>query len=314
MPIHPVDVAVELLASQQEGNFSVRQALGVGANRALLHRRTRARRWLWHSAGVLGLPGFPDSPRSQLWRAWLDAGDHAMAADTTAAAQHRIEGFQLAPVHLLVPHGGHHRNSIATIHQTRRLVTPVLIRGIPTTPLVRTVLDLAATTKPVRLGRVIDEVVVRGDATLESFAVGLEWMQRTRRAGAVNLERALLGRTHGYVPARSELERLLDAIIATLPCAAPEHEVRLPGRGGAEHRVDRLFRQPPLILEGDGRLWHARLRSMDDDRRRDRHALRLGYPTLRYGWFELTQEAAEVRAELLDVLGLTGGASLLRLG
>lgn len=309
MPVHPVDIAVELIASQQEGNFSVRQALHVGANRPLIHRRVRARRWHWHSAGVLGLPGFPDSPRSQLWRAWLDAGDFAMAAASTAAAQHRIEGYQLAPVHLLVPHGAHHRNSIATIHQTRRLVQPVVIRGIPTTPIVRTVLDLAATTKPVQLGRVIDELVVRGDARLESFASGLEWMQHTRRAGAVNLERALRGRTHGYVPSRSELERVLDAIIATLPCAPPEHEVRLPGRGGAEHRVDRLFRHPPLILEGDGRLWHARLQSMDNDRRRDRHALRLGYPTLRYGWFELTQEAAEVRAELLDVLRLGGAIS-----
>lgn len=311
MPIHPVDVAVELIASEQEGSFSVRQAMRVGANRALIHRRVRAGRWRWHSAGVLGLPGVPDSPRVQLWRAWLDAGDHAMAADATAAAQHRIEGFQLAPVHLLVPHGGHHRNSIATIHQTRRPVKPVVIRGIPTTPIVRTVLDLAATTGAVRLGRVIDEVVVRGDASLESFAAGLEWMQRTRRAGAVHLERALLGRTHGSVPARSELERMLDAIILTLPCARPEHEVRLPGRAGAEHRVDRLFRQPRLILEGDGRLYHARLRSMDDDRRRDRHALRLGYATLRYGWFELTQEAAEVRAELLDVLQL-GGAPMPR--
>lgn len=314
MPPHPVDVAVALFASQQAGNFSVRQALGAGANRELIRRRLRTGRWLSHGPGVCGLPGFPDDEVALVWRAWLDAGPFAMASQTTAAAWHRIEGFRIHPVHLLVPHGAHHHNSIATMHQTRRLPAPVTIRGMPVTPPVRTALDLAAATRPVRLGRVIDELVVRNEANLDAFRTGLEWMQRTRRSGAVNLERALLGRTHGYSPSRSELERMLDAIIATLPCSPPEREVELPGRSGAAHRVDRRFPGPMVIVEGDGRLWHARLRSMDEDRRRDRHAARLGYRTLRYGWFELTQEAEEVREELSDVLGLpTRGAFMSRL-
>lgn len=312
MPPHPVDVAVALFASQQAGNFSLRQVIAAGGNRELARRRVRARRWLDHDHAVYGLPGFPESGWSHLWRAWLDAGPAAMAASTTVLALRRVEGFRIAPVHLLVPHGAHHRNRWATVHQTRRVPQPVLIGGIPTTPLVRAVLDVAAETPPVRLGRVIDEVVVGREANLEAFREGLAWMQRTRRNGAVHLERALLGRTHGYQPPRSELERMLDAVLATLPGAPPEHEVDLPGRAGAAHRVDRLFRDPPLIIEGDSRLYHARLASMDEDRRRDRHALRLGFPTLRYGWFELTEEALEVRAEVLDVLGR--GASASRLG
>jgi very-short-patch-repair endonuclease len=78
----------------------------------------------------------------------------------------------------------------------------------------------------------------------------------------------------------------------------------LPGRAGEPHRVDRLFRSPPLIVEGDGRLWHARLETMDRDRRRDRHALRLGFPTVRFGWHELTNLASEVAEELDALLGV----------
>jgi hypothetical protein len=309
VPPHPVDLAVALFASTQAGNFSLRQALAAGANRALVHRRLTAGRWLAHAPGVYGLPGFPDTPMALLWRAWLDAGPFSMASHRTAAGLARVDGFSITPVQLLVPHGCHHRNSIAAIHQTRRMPTPVVVDGLPRTPLVRTVLDLAAGLGPVRLGRVIDQAVVRDGADLAAIDAGLAWMQRTRRPGAVNLARALDGRTRGYQPPRSELERVLDAIICTLPGPPPRHEVDLPGRHGAAHRVDRLFPEPRVILEGDGRLWHARLQSMDEDRRRDRHAARLGYRTLRYGWFELTREAAEVRAEVLDVLGWGGAFS-----
>lgn len=302
MPPHPVDVAVALFAAHQDGNFSVAQAKDVGATRSLIHRRTSAGRWLVHGPAVIGLPGFPETPRCRLWQALLDAGPVAMASHGSAAALHRLDGFHLGEPEILVPHGAHHRNAAGTVHQTRRMPLPVTAGGIPATPLVRTLLDLAPRLGPVRLGRVLDEVVVRGDASLPAIERGLEWMERTRRAGAVNLARALDGRTRGYVPSRSELERLLDAVLATLPFPAPEHEVTLPNRALEPHRVDRLFRHPPLIVEADGRLWHARLQDLERDRRRDRHALRLGFPTVRYGWTDLTRDAHEVREELLDLL------------
>lgn len=309
MPVHPVDIAVGLLAGRQAGTFSVAQAKAVGADDALIWRRRRAGRWLHPAPGVLSLPGFPENEMFALWVALLDAGAGAMASHATAAALSGSERHRITPVSLLVGHGRHHRNALATVHQTRRLPTPVLVRGIPVTPMVRTVLDMAATEKPVELGRLIDHAVVAHQVRTEAMQSGLEWMQRTRRAGAANLALALEGRTHGYVPPRSELERLLDAIIATLGCAPPEHEVDLPTHPLEPHRVDRLFRVPPLIVEGDGRLWHARLQTMDQDRRRDRRALRLGYPTVRYGWHELRRSAAEVQEELLDLLGLTWSVS-----
>ena len=47
---------------------------------------------------------------------------------------------------------------------------------------------------------------------------------------------------------------------------------------------------------------------MDQDRRRDRRALRLGFPTVRYGWHDLVHSAAEVQEELLDILGRSWSA------
>lgn len=305
MAPHPVDIAVSLLAQQQFGNFSVRQAKAAGADDALIWRRRRAGRWLVRAPAVLGLPGYPPSDRSDLWVALLDAGVGAMASDNSGAALQGLDGFFIRPLSILVPHGAHHRNLMAVVHQTRRMPTPVLRHGIPTTPLVRVLLDVAATTPPIRLGRAIDQAVVEFGASIDAVHRGWEWMHATRRRGATNLGVALEGRTHGYVPTRSELERLLDAIISTLPCPPPRREVNLPTHPTEPHRVDRVFDVRPLIVEGDGRLWHARMAAMENDKRRDRRALRLGYPTVRYSWSDLTTDASEVRAELMDLLGLS---------
>ena len=244
MPIHPVDIAVSLYAGRQSGTFSVAQAKAAGADDALIWRRRRSGRWLHPAPAVLSLPGFPEDGLFQLWVALHDAGPGAMASHETAAARYGSERHRITPVSILVGHGRHHRNQLATVHQTRRLPTPVLVGGIPTTPIVRTVLDVASTAKPVALGRLVDHAVVAHNVRTDALQAGLEWMQKTRRAGAANLSRALDGRTHGYIPRRSELERLLDAIIATLGCPPPEHEVDLPTHPLEPHRVDRLFRVP----------------------------------------------------------------------
>lgn len=305
MAPHPVDVAVALFAQQQLGNFSVRQAKVAGADDALIWRRRRSGRWLGRAPAVLALPGYPPSDRSDLWVALLDAGLQAMGSHNTGAALQGLDGFHFRPLSILVRHGSHHRNGLAVVHQTRRLPTPVLRQGIPTTPLIRVLLDVAESTLPVRLGRAIDQSVVEFGTSLDAIHRGWEWMHATRRRGAANLGVALEGRSHGHIPTRSELERLLDAIIATLPCPPPRREVNLPTHPIEPHRVDRIFDVRPLIVEGDGRLWHARLKAMDDDKRRDRRALRLGYPTVRYSWSDLAHDAAEVRAELMDLLGLS---------
>lgn len=302
MPVHPVDVGVALYAHAQEGNCSVAQVLQVGGDHSLIRRRVRSGRWLRRAPAVIGLADFPHGPRSDLWAAVLDAGAEAMASHDASAALHEVGNTRLHEPSVLVRHGSHHVAALGTVHQTRRFPTAVLLGGIPATPIVRTVLDLAPTRTPLALGRIVDEVALRRPGDLDAIVRGHEWMVRTRRAGSVNLGQALHGRTHGYVPARSELERLLDVIIATLPVAPPRREVDLPNREQVPHRVDRLFDEQRVIVEADGRLWHARMAAMEEDKRRDRRALLQGYSTVRYGWHELHDDAAEVRAELLELL------------
>ena len=299
---HAVDIAMAIVAGEQDQFFARRQVYEHGGDISLIARRLRSKRWHAWTDDVFSHPGVSLTPRGELRIALLHMGPAAMAGFQSGAALHGALKIDMAPPTLLVRHGTHHVAPGATIHQTRLFPEAVIVAGMPCTPPVRTLLDLAAVLDPLELGRVIDDFVVRRLTTLERLDRGLQWTERHRRPGAVTLRKALEGRTHGYVPTGSELERVLDAILMTIPSARAEKEVSLRGRGALPHRVDRLFRNPPLIVEGDGRLWHARLEQMENDRRRDRRALALGFPTVRYGWWELVKTPIEVRRELMDLL------------
>lgn len=54
--------------------------------------------------------------------------------------------------------------------------------------------------------------------------------------------------------------------------------------------VDAAVPESRLLLEADGRSWHARLDDMARDRRRDRAALRAGWETLRFVYRDLVAD------------------------
>lgn len=299
---HPADIAIAIIAQEQDQFFCRRQVHEHGGDNSLIARRVRSKTWLKWTRDVFSHAGVGPTPRGDLRIALLDMGPSAMAGFQSAAALLDAPKMPLAPPTLVMPHAAHHKAAGVTIHQTRLVPKAVTVAGMPCTPPLRTLLDLASVLDVVALGRLIDDFVARRLTSLNAISKGLEWTERHRRPGAVTLRKALEGRTHGYVPTGSELERMLDAILMTIPGLHVEKEVSLRGRRREPQRVDRLVREPPLIVEADGRLWHARLAQMQKDRARDRWALRLGYPTVRYGWWELANTPVEVRTELVDLL------------
>jgi very-short-patch-repair endonuclease len=56
-----------------------------------------------------------------------------------------------------------------------------------------------------------------------------------------------------------------------------------------------------LIIEGDGRRWHARLESMERDRARDNEAVAHGYRVLRFSYWMLRDHPDEVLDVVLRV-------------
>ena len=303
--MHPVDVIVSGLAAAQFGVFSRRQALDAGAPASLVQRRLASGRWSAPVPGVLALPGHPASFRRSLWIAWLAAPATAVVSHWSGGHLHRLPGFAPNRFTLTVPHASAHRNPIARVIQTRAMPPSTeRIDGLPVASVERILCDVARWCGPVKLAALVEEARTAERTNVVRLRREFLRLARSGRDGITTMRGVLDVYADGPSPSRSELERRLDAILDTPPVRA-KREAPLPGREWSSERVDRLFHEPKrLIVEGDGRRWHTRVKDFARDRQRDRDALRAGYPTVRYAYEELTDDPAGVRAELVDLLGI----------
>ena len=60
-----------------------------------------------------------------------------------------------------------------------------------------------------------------------------------------------------------------------------------------------------LVLEADGRRWHARVADFDNDRWRDNQAAALGLRVMRFTYIHLTER----RREVADLISAAGSAT-----
>jgi hypothetical protein len=302
--VHPVDLAASAIAAVQFGVFSRRQALAAGATDALIRRRLANGRWLVAAPGVLALPGHPPSFRRSLWIAWLAAPATTVVSHWSGGHLRHLPGFPPNRLTLTVPHGSTHHNPIARVFQSSAMPTTERIDGLPVASVERVLCDVARLCGPAKLGALVEEARVAERTSVVRLRREFLRLARSGRNGITTMRGVLDKYEDGPTPPRSELERRLDAILDTLPVKA-KHEAPLPGREWSNDRVDRLFDLPRrLIVEGDGRRWHTRVKDFARDRQRDRDALRHGYPTVRYAYEELTDDPSSVRQELLDLLGI----------
>jgi very-short-patch-repair endonuclease len=104
----------------------------------------------------------------------------------------------------------------------------------------------------------------------------------------------------GEPPPASVLERELHTA-AALAGVGVVRQFALPWNYESEIGVvDAAVPDSRLILEVDGRKWHARMEAMAKDRRRDRAAVRAGWQPLRW-MYEDFAEPSVVAVELREI-------------
>ena len=297
-----VDDAIAALAARQHGVFTSAQARAAGATAAMVRTRVLRGQWSRLDHGVLAVAGLPPSFLSDCSAATL-ATPRSAISGRAAAAMHGLIGFDPCAPEVTAPPGVNHRSGLAVVrerteHRTTRR------HGIPVATVDQTVRDLCGRVPYRQLERATDDLLVDRRLHIGQLEDHLVVASATRERGTRDLRRLVEDRADGRAVAESELEPHLHRLVSSAGLPPFLIQPALPWRPDASGRVDALIPDWRLIVEADGRRWHARFADFDTDRRRDAEALAAGYGTFRATWVMLTVEFERT----LDLLRRVGAA------
>lgn len=294
------EARLALLCGRQAGAFSLEQGLAVGFSKRTIYDRATAGTWERQLPGTFVLGGSEGSRVQQLWVAHLAVGSNAVLTHETSALLHGAEQLDTDPIILTNPHRWHHRLPGIFVHQIDdlRRSHQTLWRGLPVSTPSRSVVELGATQSSAMVGRAADDLVRLRRTTYAHVAAVLADVARPGKPGIVRVARMLDERGDGYVPPASELERALFAALEAGGLPPPLRQVPLPGRGPIRGLVDGAYVDAQMVLEADGRRWHARMEAMRSDRARDAQTVRAGWLPMRFVYEQIVHHPDELCADV----------------
>ncbi|MEZ5342357.1 MAG: DUF559 domain-containing protein [Acidimicrobiales bacterium] len=227
-----------------------------------------------------------------------------VASHFSAAWLHGLPTALPALPQLLVPRGDRRRTAIVEVHETLHLPAydVTAARGMPTATMARTLCDIVPIIRGERRNHLIDVALQRfvddssRDHRLQQRA-GPPGSSRNSRAPRVARHQAWV--SHDNL---SELERRLWNVLQQAEIDGGVASSTSPWFDVC--RALSTLRSPDakLIIEADGRTWHATEQAMRTDRARDRRAIKEGWATLRFMWADVTERPLDVIDEIRAVL------------
>lgn len=290
------------VAAKQHGLLGRDQILDLGLSASAIDRRVRAGRWNRELHSVFSVAGVPRTWEFRLMA--LSLGYGALASHRSGAALWRVDGFGQGIPEVVVERGRRLVVPGVRVHQSTDLdrIEPVVRRGIPTTPLDRTVLDLGAVLRIEDYQLVVERVVRSGSLTWRDLLDVLVRHARRGRDGVGRL-RAVLDERYGATPSDSDFEVLVEALLARadLPRPVRQHEVRTRG-GRFVARIDLAYPGQLVAIELDGRSFHSDRHSFERDRERQNQLVLLGWTVLRFTWTQLLEHPERIVAAVHEAL------------
>jgi very-short-patch-repair endonuclease len=266
------------------------QLLARGLSGSALDRALRAGRLHRLHSGVYSQAA-PEllSEDALLIAALLAAGDRAIVSHGSAAWRWQIIPAPPTAVELSVPHRRAKLSGV-TFYRSQALWPGdvVVERGVRTTSVARTALDLAVRYDHRALVRMLAEAEFHHDLRPDEITRTL----RRGHPGSANLRAALDAHAPGHGTVKSELERRFRRLLI-------KHDIELPLRNEeiGPWTVDCLWPEQRLVVELDGG-HHTRPAQATRDDDRDLWLRGHGYTIRRYGEKQLTQQPDAVIEDL----------------
>jgi very-short-patch-repair endonuclease len=287
------DRAVGALAERQHGVVSRRQLLELGVGADAIDPRLRLKRLCPIHRGVYTIGHRLLSQDGRWMAAVLACGPNAVLSHRAAAA---LWGMRAGVwVEVTVADGRRARGGI----QVHRAVLPpderTTHRGIPTTTVPRTLLDLSAVVGKRHLRSALREAEhLRLTDPLSLHDLSARY---PRRPGLRAIRALLAEASIGARIIRSELEERFQEFLIRAGLPLPQTNAVVEG-----YEVDCVWPEQRLIVELDGHASHSPAHAFELDRARDRRLEAAGWRVIRITWRQLEQEPELVEADLRRLL------------
>jgi very-short-patch-repair endonuclease len=289
-----LDRAMGTLAEAQHGVVTRAQLLELGLNRGSITHRIQLGRLVPVHRGVYTIGHRLLSREGRWMAAVLACGRGAVLSHLSAAALWRIRQSDRIEVTTLAGHRG--RSGIFVHRSPLREDERTAHRGIPTTTVPRTLLDLSAVVRPDDLRsalRQAEQLRLTDPLSLSDLAE-----RYPRRPGAATVRALLQEAMRGLNVIRSELEERFQGLLLNAGLPLPQTNQLVEG-----FEVDCVWPQHRLIVELDGRAVHDTRYAFEEDRVRDRILAAAGWRVIRITWRQLHEEPHLVEADLRRLLG-----------
>jgi len=305
MMSHEVLQAVDRILRHQHGAVHRNQALEVGMTRSAINARLRSKAWLRLAPSVLASAAFPSTWKRQYKAAEL-ATPGSKVAGLSAAHLLGWDGFRTRRPEVVSTHTANHRNQLAVVHRAVDVKSTV-VDGIAVTTHAQTLCDLLTRISLDRWEQTCDRLLLTRQMTIADLDERVAAYANAHRK-AIGLLRELVLERSGdaWIAPESELETLLRSAVALVP-NCPEVLWQVPAPWDDNERVDGFIPAWRLILEGDGRAWHARVADFERDRWRDARAAACGLRVQRYTYTRLKH----CRDEVAELIAQAGNATIV---
>ncbi len=287
--------SIHRLLLVQSGVVTAAQCAGSGLGRGPL-RRLVGTQWQTLARGV-----YYTTTAEPPWSAYacagvLIGGEGSRLGGLSAATVHHLQDAESLPIEILVPGRLPTVPSWARFAGDRAAGRGGSTRGFPPSlNLVDTVLDLAARGSAEQAVGWITTAVQRGLTTPQALTKGVARRVRLRRRALIV---AVIADAAQGVHSNLERRYLTDVERAhRLPAADRQLRPRGPTR-----YLDVAYREQRVLVELDGRLGHTSVADRAGDRQRDNTHSVADWPTLRYGWAEVSQDPCAVAAQVGGLL------------
>jgi very-short-patch-repair endonuclease/predicted kinase len=265
--------------------------LRLGGTPDQITRRLDTGTWVRVDHGVYRPAQAPSSWHATVLAPILSARPSAqvVASDLTAAALHGIPGYGRGRPELSTPRQYNLRRDGMRIRTSTDLdrCGIVVLDGIPTTELARTILDLGRSVGDRRVLRAAEWARRERRLTWSDLIATLARHARRGRGGVRRLRRVILANSHRNEVTDSDFELLLLGLLLEhgLPEPVLHHRIDDAGRFVAE--VDLAFPGFKIAIEADGPA-HLDPDVRERDLARQNDLVLLGWTILRFTWERLT--------------------------